>query len=137
MCKGKWSPGGNDLRYNVILKGGDVIEVPKVDNTIEIIGEVQQPTVINFKKGITGSQAINQAGGVTDLAKKSGAFIVYQNGNVASFKRFLLFSTSPKLEPGCKIVVPRKLPNPNKTSLSEIIGLTSTLATLTVLLRTL
>ena len=128
---------GKDLRYNVILKGGDVIEVPKVDNTIEIIGEVQQPTVINFKKGITGSQAINQAGGVTDLAKKSGAFIVYQNGNVASFKRFLLFSTSPKLEPGCKIVVPRKLPNPNKTSLTEIIGLTSTLATLTVLLRTL
>ena len=128
---------GKDLRYNVILKGGDVIEVPKVDNTIEIIGEVQRPTVINFKKGITGSQAINQAGGVTDLAKKSGAFIIYQNGNIASFKTFLLFSASPKLEPGCKIVVPRKLPNPNKTSLSEIIGLTSTLATLTVLLRTL
>jgi protein involved in polysaccharide export with SLBB domain len=132
-----YKTGGKDLSYNVVLKGGDVIEVPKVDNTIEIIGEVQRPTVINYKKGLTGAQAINQAGGVTDLAKKSGAFIVYQNGNVASFKRFLLFSTSPKLEPGCKIVVPRKLPNPNKTSLTEIIGLTSTLATLTVLLRTL
>ena len=128
---------GKDLRFNVILKPGDIIEVPKVDNTIEIIGEVQQPTVINFKKGLRGSDAINRAGGITDLAKKSGAFVVYQNGNVASFKTFLFFNSSPKLEPGCKIVVPRKISNPNKTSLAEIIGLTSTLATLAVLVKSL
>jgi len=61
---------GEDLKFNVILKGGDVVEVPKLDNTIEIIGEVQQPTVINYKKGIRGLDAINRAGGVTDVAKK-------------------------------------------------------------------
>ena len=42
---------GSDKKYNVILKGGDVVEVPKVDNTVEIIGEVEQPTVINYRKG--------------------------------------------------------------------------------------
>ena len=120
-----------------MLKGGDVIDVPKKDNTIEIIGEVQQPTVINFSKGISGSQAIGRAGGVTDLAKKNRAFIVYQNGNVASFKRFLFFTSSPKLEPGCKIVVPKRIANPNKTNIAEIIGLTSTLATLAVLIQSL
>ena len=128
---------GEDLRFNVLLKGGDVIVVPKKDNTIEIIGEVQQPTVINFSKGISGYQAINRAGGVTDLAKKNSAFVVYQNGNVASFKRFLFFTSSPKLEPGCKIVVPKRVANPNKTSIAEIIGLTSTLATLAVLIQSL
>ena len=132
-----YKTNGEDLRFNVLLKGGDIIEVPKKDNTIEIIGEVQQPTVINFSKGISGYQAINRAGGVTDLAKKNSAFVVYQNGNVASFKRFLFFTSSPKLEPGCKIVVPKRIANPNKTSIAEIIGLTSTLATLAVLIQSL
>lgn len=132
-----YTTDGEDLRFNVILKGGDVIEVPKLDNTIEIIGEVQQPTVINYKKGIRGLDAINRAGGVTDVAKKSSAFVVYQNGNVASFKSFLFFTSSPKLEPGCKIVVPKRIANPNKTSIAEIIGLTSTLATLAVLIQSL
>ena len=125
------------MKYNVILKEGDVIEVPKLDNTIEIIGEVQQPTVINYKKGIRGLDAINRAGGVTDLAKKSSAFVIYQNGNVASFKNFIFFTYSPRLEPGCKIVVPKRIANPNKTSIAEIIGLTSTLATLAVLIQSL
>ena len=128
---------GFDLKYNVILKDGDVVEVPKVDNTIEVIGEVQRPTVINFRRGMGAVAAIDQAGGVTDLAKKSGSFVVYQNGNVSSFKSFLFFSFPPKLEPGCKIIVPKKISNPNKTSLSEIIGLTSTLATLAVLVKSL
>jgi len=128
---------GADPRYNVLLKGGDIIDVPKVDNTIEIIGEVEQPTVINYKKGLSAMQAISQAGGLTDLAKKRGVFIIYQNGNVASNKHLFVFNTMPRLEPGCKIIVPKKVANPNKTSLAEIIGLTSTLATLAVLINSL
>jgi protein involved in polysaccharide export with SLBB domain len=128
---------GTDLKYNVILKDGDVIEIPKADYTIQVIGEVQRPTVINFKKGMTALQAISQAGGATDLAKKRGTFVVYQNGNVSSFKGFLFFNFPPRLEPGSKIIVPKKVANPNKTSLAEIIGLTSTLATLAVLINSL
>jgi protein involved in polysaccharide export with SLBB domain len=111
--------------------------VPKVDNTIEVIGEVEQPTVINYKKGLSAMQAISQAGGLTDLAKKRGVFVIYQNGNVASNQRLFVFNTMPRLEPGCKIIVPKKIANPNKTSLAEIIGLTSTLATLAVLINSL
>ena len=128
---------GKDPRYNVILKNEDKIFVAKIENTIEISGEVQQPTVINYKKGIRGLDAINRAGGVTDIAKKSNAFVIYQNGNVASFKNFIFFTSSPKLQPGCKIVVPKRIANPNKTSIAEIIGLTSTLATLAVLIQSL
>lgn len=132
-----YKTNGTDPRYNVVLKGGDIINVPKVDNTIEIIGEVEQPTVINYKKGLSAMQAIGQAGGLTDLAKKRGVFVIYQNGNVASNKQVFVFNTMPRLEPGCKIVVPKKIANPNKTSLAEIIGLTSTLATLAVLINSL
>ena len=129
---------GEDPRYNVILKNEDEVSVAKIENTIEITGEVQQPTVINYKKGLTVGQAIVNAGGVNDLAKKGGAFVVYQNGRVKSNRKyFLIFNSMPKLEPGCKIIVPRKVENPNKTSLGEIIGLTSTLASLAILIRSL
>ena len=128
---------GADPRFNVVLKGGDIVDVPKADNTIEIIGEVEQPTVINYTKGVSVMEAIGQAGGLTDLAKKRGVFVIYQNGNISSNKKIFVFNTMPKLEPGCKIIVPKKIANPNKTSLAEIIGLTSTLATLAVLVSSL
>ena len=128
---------GSDFKYNVILKNGDIVSVPKADNTIEIIGEVEQPTVVNYKKGLSVSDAINQAGGFTEVAKKRGVFVVYQNGTISSNKKFFIFNTMPKLKPGSKIVVPKRVPNPNKTSLTELVGLTSTLATLVVLIRSL
>ena len=129
---------GEDPRYNVILKNEDEVSVAKIENTIEITGQVQQPTVINYEKGLTVGQAIINAGGVDDLAKKGGTFVVYQNGRVKSNRKyFLIFNSMPKLEPGCKIIVPRKVENPNKTSLGEIIGLTSTLASLAILIRSL
>ena len=129
---------GTDIRYNVILKDGDVVVVPKVDNTIEVVGEVGQPTVIAYQKNMRAKDAIKKAGGLNDLAKKSGVFVIYKNGNVLTTNHLLgIFNKSPILEPGAKVVVPRKVPNPNKTSVTELIGITSTLATLTVLIRSL
>ena len=128
---------GNDFKYNVILKDGDIVSVPKVDNTIEVVGEVEQPTVVNYKNGLSAPDAINQAGGFTELAKKRGVFVVYQNGTISSNKKIFIFNTMPKLKPGSKIVVPKRMQNPNKTSLTDLVGLTSTLATLVVLIRSL
>ena len=129
---------GTDVRYNVILKDGDVVVVPKINNTVEVIGEVGQPTVIPYQKNMRAKDAIKKAGGLNDLAKKSAVFVIYKNGNVlATSHVFGIFNKSPKLEPGAKVVVPKKVPNPNKTSITELIGITSTLATLTVLIRSL
>ena len=128
---------GSDFKYNVILKDGDIVSVPKIDNTIEVVGEVEQPTVVNYKKGLSAFEAINQAGGFTEISKKRGVFVVYQNGTISSNKRFFIFNTMPKLKPGSKIVVPKRIPNPNKTSLADLVGITSTLATLVVLIRSL
>jgi protein involved in polysaccharide export with SLBB domain len=128
---------GKDMRYNVILKNGDLVFVPKIDNTIEVIGEVEQSTVLTYENGLSTIEAIERAGGLKESARKKGVFVVYQNGNIRSTKRILFWHFWPKLEPGAKIVVPKKLPQGNKASLSEIIGLTSTLATLTVMIRSL
>ena len=128
---------GTDPKYNVVLKDGDLVVVPKIDNTIEVVGEVGQPTVLSYQKSLRTKAAVERAGGFNDLAKKSGTFIVYQNGNIKSIKKILFFNFWPKLEPGAKVVVPLKVSNPNKINLTELIGITSTLATLTVLIRSL
>jgi len=125
------------MKYNVILKSGDIIFVPKIDNTIEIVGEVEQPTVITYEKGLSTIEAIQRAGGFKESARKRGAFVIYQNGNTKSTKKIMFWNSWPKLEPGAKVVVPKKLPASIKTSLAEIIGLASTLATLTVMIRSL
>jgi len=125
------------MKYNVVLKSEDIIFVPKIDNTIEVTGEVGQSTVLTFEKGLSIIEAIQRAGGFKESARKKGVFVVYQNGNIKSAKKLLFWNLWPKLEPGAKVVVPKKLPDSKKASLAEIIGLTSTLATLTVMIRSL
>ena len=124
-------------QYNLVLKNGDEIIVPKSDNSIEISGEVQQPTAVSFSRGITTSSAINKAGGFGLNAKKSSVYVVYQNGSIASTKKFLFFKNYPKLLPGAKVFVPKKSETKNKTSVGEIVGYTTSLVSIIALIKSL
>ena len=77
--------------YNLTLKSGDEIIVPKTDNSIEISGSVQKATAMSYKKGLTTIAAINSAGGFGLNAKKSRVYVVYQNGSIKSTKSFFNF----------------------------------------------
>ena len=123
--------------YNLTLKSGDEIIVPKTDNSVEISGAVQKATAMSYKKGLTTSAAINAAGGFGLDAKKSRVYVVYQNGNIKSTKSFLFFKKHPKLLPGSKIFVPKKAENNNKTSVGEIVGYTTSLVSIIALIKTL
>ena len=65
-------------QLNILLQPNDVINIP-VDKIIfvYVFGEVRNPGKLEVKmsKGITLLQAIAQAGGLTDAAKKSGVTI--------------------------------------------------------------
>ena len=123
--------------YNLTLKSGDEIIVPKADNSIEVSGSVQKPTAMAYKKGLTTSAAINAAGGFGLEAKKSRVFVVYQNGSIKSTKSFLIFRKYPKLLPGSKVFVPKKAENNNKTSVGEIVGYTTSLVSIIALIKSL
>ena len=123
--------------YNLTLKSGDEIIVPKSDNSIEISGAVQQATAMSYKKGLTTSAAINAAGGFGLNAKKSRVFVVYQNGSIEGTKSFLIFRKYPKLLPGSKVLVPKKSENNNKTSVGEIVGYTTSLVSIIALIKSL
>jgi len=133
------SSRGADSKNNVVLKEGDIITVPKLDNTITVLGEIQQSAKLTYRTGLTVKGAIRAAGGLSDKARKSRVYVVYQNGSIKSRRSagLGLIRLDPKLEPGATIVVPEKLPREGGSALGEIVGYTSTLATLALLIKQL
>ena len=124
-------------KYDVELFPGDEIIVPKYNSTITIDGAVQQPTSIGFSKNLSFRSAVNAAGGYSENAKKSKAYVFYPNGRMKTKKHFLFLTFNPKLSPGSTIIVPEKNENNNKMSAQEILGITSGISTLGILIRTL
>ena len=123
--------------YNLTLKSGDEIIIPKTDNSIEVSGSVQKATAMSYRRGLTTIAAINAAGGFGLDAKKSRVYVVYQNGSINSTKSFLFFKNYPKLLPGAKVFVPKKNEKTNQTSVGEIVGYTTSLVSIIALIKSL
>jgi len=131
---------GTSVKNNIVLKKGDIITVPKIDNTVFIDGEVGSPKFISYQSGLSLKNAINQSGGFTPLSDRKGSYIQYQNGNIKSAKRFLFFNFYPKVKAGSKIFVPTK---PEKTTaggilnsvVGELLTIVTTVGTLGALLK--
>ena len=123
--------------YNLTLKSGDEIIIPKTDNSIEVSGSVQKATAMSYRRGLTTIAAINAAGGFGLDAKKSRVYVVYQNGSINSTKSFLFFKNYPRLLPGAKVFVPKKGEKTNRTSVGEIVGYTTSLVSIIALIKSL
>ena len=131
---------GKDIKNNIVLNDGDIINVPKIDNTVFINGEVNLPKYISFQNGISLRKAVSQAGGFTPFSNRQESFVEYQNGNIKSTKSFLFFKFYPKIKSGSKIFIPKK---PEKTTaggllnslIGEILTITTSLGTLGVLIN--
>ena len=129
--------GGSDRTQNIVLQEGDIVTVPKLDNTITVLGEVQQKSKLSYRNVLTVKGALRGAGGFSDKARKSRVYVVYQNGSIKSRRTALLglINLDPKLKPGATVVVPEKLPKEGGASLGDIVGVTTSLATLALLIR--
>ena len=100
------------------------------------MGEVQRETATPYEKGVSFREAVNRAGGIKQSSDYKNAYVVYQNGDVRGTKSFLFFRFRPKLEPGAIVIVPLKEQR-ERISIQETIGLTSAIASLTLLVRSL
>jgi hypothetical protein len=89
------------------------------------------PSEVVFKKGESLKYYIDKAGGYTDNAREKRVYVLYPNGDASRIKRFLFFKSFPLITPGSEILVP-KIPQHKNNSLSttEVIGLTSALASM-------
>ncbi len=128
--------GGEKSKYDLILNEGDLLIIPSEKQTVEVRGEVMAPSIIRYDKSNSFNDFINNSGGFSDKAKKNRSYVIYANGDIRSTKRFLFFKSYPKIEPGALIVVPQKQDDKDRMSLQEILGITTALGTIGVLINT-
>ena len=91
---------------DLVLQDKDEIVIPKVDNKITIRGGVLRPVTISYYEGITMSDCISAAGGITETARRNKAYVVYFNGRAKRTRTFGIFRINPTIEPGSEVVLP-------------------------------
>jgi hypothetical protein len=96
-------PAGSE--YDVVLRDGDELIVPRLQQQVTVIGEVQTVTSHLFRPGLARDGYIALSGGLTARADGSRIYVVRADGSVVS-QGSRWFSSSAKIEPGDTIVVP-------------------------------
>ncbi|WP_259327733.1 polysaccharide biosynthesis/export family protein, partial [Bacteroides thetaiotaomicron] len=116
---------------DLVLREGDVVFIPKNNNTVTINGAVMVPNTVSYMKGKNVDYYLNQAGGCSDNARKSKKFIVYMNGQVTKVKG----SGKKQIEPGCEIIVPGKAKK--KGNIANILGYATSFSSLGMMIASI
>ena len=112
---------------DIVLREGDQLIIPELTNTVKINGAVMMPNTVSYNARMSVKDYISQAGGYANGARKTKAFIIYMNGQVAEVKG----SGRHQVEPGCEIVVPIKdKTKAEKWNIQTILGIASSLGSL-------
>lgn len=119
--------------FDLILQEGDELLIPTEKQTVEVQGEVYSPSLVRFIPGKSLKYYVESAGGFSQEAQKKKSYVVYSNGSVDATTGFLFFKNYPSIKPGATIIVPKK-DQSRKVSAQEIIGITTGIATLGVLI---
>ena len=120
------NPGGD---ADIVLREGDRIVVPQYNGTVKINGAVMFANTVAYEKGKKPSYYINQAGGYSNKAKKSQAYIIYMNGTIAKV------NDGARPKPGCEIVIPEK--EINKMTIAEKMTIGTSVASIATMIATL
>jgi protein involved in polysaccharide export with SLBB domain len=125
---------GSDI--DMYLREGDELMVPSKRQTVKVSGMVIKPSLVQFQQGLSLKSYIEKSGGFAEAAKKSKIHVAYANGDIKTVKHFLFFKRYPKLAPGATIFIPAK-PVKEKMSTAELMGITTSIATLAILIQTI
>jgi polysaccharide export outer membrane protein len=122
---------------DIKLQDGDVIYMPKLLNTVTIVGQVLNPVTVPHKVGESFSYYIRLAGGLQKDADKSNIYSLQPNGVSLRRKNGLSIPVLPFMPfekddilPGATLIVPRKARPLDSLALVETI--TPILANLSV-----
>jgi polysaccharide export outer membrane protein len=94
---------------DVILRDGDQLIVPRFQQQVTVIGEVQSATSHLYSPDLSRDDYIALSGGVTRRADHSKIYIVHANGSVVAAEGHRWFQTTGsdlRMKPGDTIVVP-------------------------------
>jgi protein involved in polysaccharide export with SLBB domain len=103
-----------DSSNDIILENGDELIVPRRQQEVMVLGEVQDATSHLYHPGLARDDYINESGGLTDQADRRRIYVVRADGNVVTGNQgWFRNGSNVQINPGDAIVVPlnaEKLP---------------------------
>ncbi len=105
-------------KFNYVLKEGDLITVPRVQELVTVTGTVAFP-YINTDSTVSGAYTSGKRAryyikhygtGFTKSSFKRNTYVVYANGQAKETKRFFGAKIYPKVDKGATVHVPYKPP---------------------------
>ena len=100
--------------FDVILRADDRLLVPRTQQEVSVVGEVNRPTSHLWTPRNTVADYIASSGGYTRLADEGNVYIIKASGEVVSFNDARwFFESRRRLEAGDSIVVPFEITRPN------------------------
>jgi protein involved in polysaccharide export with SLBB domain len=97
---------------DIRMDEGDVLNVPQVQQTVNVVGAVFAPTAVVYAPHKTVKEYLTMAGGPTEIADKKAIYVIKVNGSAMSRQGFSWIGSginSAALNPGDTIVVPEQL----------------------------
>jgi polysaccharide export outer membrane protein len=98
----------NNKNYDVLLEGGDVLYVPTLKNSINVVGQVQVTSSHIYDINLSADDYLAQSGGSKKRADEERIYIISANGSIKMMESGNWFSSDAgdDLKPGDTIVVP-------------------------------
>jgi protein involved in polysaccharide export with SLBB domain len=102
----KWA----NTPYDIEVRAGDTIYIPKRPSLVMVDGAVYNPTAVSYKPGKSAGWYLSQAGGPTNAANKKAVFVIRADGSVVGGSGGLFNGSAEHamLQPGDMVVVPEK-----------------------------
>lgn len=123
-------------KYDIIMEEGDILSVPKLLETVQVMGEVMMPNTVRYERGRSLKSYVNAAGGFGMNAKSSKSYVIHANGSIDVTSSFLGFRNYPTVKPGSRVIVPEK-PVEQKLTTVEILGITTSITSVAAMIISL
>lgn len=111
------------FRDNVVMMGGDSINIPEFDPVIMVRGAVNSPGPVAYEPGKDLDWYVDRAGGYTQTGDQGRAYVTQANGEREGVKRKPILSDKvPRPEPGALVYVPAKVVQEGPSTLPGVLA---------------
>ncbi len=95
-------------KYDILMEDGDVLYVPTLKNSINVIGQVQVTSSHIYDANLTAEDYLSQSGGSKKRADEDRIYIISANGSIKMMESGNWFASDAgsNMKPGDTVVVP-------------------------------